>query len=99
MLPGILPAFWPKRRPPNAWASNARSAKPRRGAPKSFDANRCVAKTLRREHAAQPRGEILLVIAAHRLVGDGRGDLAGARLERGAALRRIERPGFAFTRP
>ena len=53
----------------------------------------------RRKHLAEPHGEVLPVVAAHRLVGDGRGHFGEARLQRGAPLGRVERAGLALARP
>src|SRR5271165_4185804 len=51
------------------------------------------------EQLAQPVGKLLPVVASHRLVGDARRHFVDARFERSAALRRVERAGFALAHP
>src|SRR5262249_49450481 len=56
-------------------------------------------EVLRREHLAQPASKVLLIVTAHCLVGDRRGDLGDARFKRGAAFRRVEWARLALAHP
>ena len=80
----------PKELPPNVIAAEILPARGHR---------RCDEQIRRRELLAQPRREILPVIAAHGFVGDGAGDFVQPRFERGAALRRVERSLLALALP